>query len=111
MASCSSLGCRVRLRGTFLARVHDDRLGHTMHSERGNSMWIILRPRAVLVSDQRLLWRFRGQLAVLFSQSMRKFATSKPSEALACQVLSLYAGPMRSMSWRARLATRLLPHT
>jgi hypothetical protein len=47
-------------------------------------MWIILRPRAVLVSDQRMLWRSRGQLTVFFFQSMKKFATSKPSSALAC---------------------------
>ena len=40
-------------------------------------------------SDQRMLWRSWGQVTVFFSQSMRKFATSKPSSALACQVLSL----------------------
>jgi hypothetical protein len=73
-------------------------------------MWVILRPRAVLVSDQRMLWRPSGQVTVFFSQSMRKFATSKPSSALAYQVLSLKAGPMRSIWW-AWLETRLVPHT
>jgi hypothetical protein len=67
-----------------LARVHEDRLGHVLQSSGEKSMWIILRPRAVLVSDQRMLWRSRGQLTVFFFQSMKKFATSKPSSALAC---------------------------
>jgi hypothetical protein len=65
-------------------------------------MWIIIRPRAVLLSDQRMLWRPSGQVTAIPFQSMRKFATSKPSSALACQVLSLKAGPMRSI-WRAWL--------
>jgi hypothetical protein len=110
MASCSSFGCRVRVRGRSLARVQEDRLGHGVQSSTEKSMWIMLRPRAVLVSDQRMLWRSLGQLTVLLSQSTRKFATSKPSSALACQVLSLKVGPMRSI-WRAWLETRLLPHT
>src|SRR5215210_1659504 len=88
MASCSSLGCRVRLR-PFLARVHDGRLGHAAHSDAENFMPIILRPRALLVSVQRTLWRPRGQLTSFFSPSTEKLATmSKPSLALACQALS-----------------------
>jgi transposase len=43
------------------------------------SMWIILPPGAVLVSDQRMLWRSRGQVTIFPSQSMLKLATSKPS--------------------------------
>ena len=53
------------------------------------SMWIIFAHEQSWSSDQRMLWRSWGQLTVLLSQSMRKFATSKPSSALACQVLSL----------------------
>ena len=57
MVSCSALECRVRLRGRFLARVHDGRLGQGVQSDGEKSTWIILRPRAVFVSNQRTLLR------------------------------------------------------
>src|SRR5215210_5828218 len=44
IASCSSWGCRVRVRGRSLARVHEDRLGHALQSSGEKSMWIILPP-------------------------------------------------------------------
>src|SRR5215203_6345073 len=68
---------KPKMSSRSLARVHEDRLGHALQSSGEKSMWIILRPRAVLVSDQRMLWRSRGQLTVLLSQSMRKFAPSQ----------------------------------
>jgi len=59
-----------------------------------------------------MLWRSRGQLTVFFFQSMKKFATSKPSVGFGLLlVLSLKAGPMRSIFWWTWLKTRLLPQT